>query len=62
MIVSYDEDLIPTYKLNKAETEELEQTGFIQDDENGVVITKIENLFTVAKINNGNGETIELTY
>ncbi len=62
MIVSYDEDLIPTYKLNRAETEELEQTGFIQDDENGVVITKIENLFTVAKINNGNGETIELTY
>lgn len=62
MIVSYDEDLIPTYKLNKAETEELEQTGFIQDDENGVIITKIENLFTVAKINNGNGETIELTY
>lgn len=62
MIVSYDEDLTPTYKLNKAETEELEQTGFIQDDENGVVITKIENLFTVAKINNGNGETIELTY
>lgn len=62
MIISYDADLIPTYKLNRAETEELEQTGFIQDDDAGVIITKMENTFTVAKINNGNGETIELTY
>lgn len=50
MIVSYDVDLIPTYKLNKLETEELEQTGFIQDDELGIVITKLGDMYTVAKI------------
>lgn len=50
MIVSYDADLIPTYKLNKLETEELEQTGFIQDDELGIVITKLDDMYTVAKI------------
>ena len=61
MIVSYDADLTPTYKLNKAETEELEQTGFIQDDEEGVVITKLGNQFTVANIT-ANYESINLTY
>lgn len=61
MIVSYDEYLVPTYKLNKAETEELEQTGFIIDDEEGVVITKLGNQYTVAKIT-ANYESIKLTY
>ena len=61
MIVSYDADLTPTYKLNKAETEELEQTGFIIDDEEGLVITLVENQMTVSKIQT-NWNQIELTY
>jgi len=62
MEIIYDEDLIyPTYKLSKAETEELEQTGFVQDDEKGIVITKIDKQYTVALIEKEKN-VIELKY
>ena len=61
MRVTFNSDLVPSYELTREETEELEQTGFIQDDENGVVITKLGNQFTVAKIT-ANYESINLTY
>ena len=61
MIVSYDAELTPTYTLNKAETEELEQTGFVIDDEEGLVFTKVENKIMVARITE-NYEKVKLTY
>lgn len=62
MEVIYDEDLTcPTYKLSKLETEELEKTGFVQDDKNGIVITKIDKQYTVALIEK-NKNVIELKY
>lgn len=50
-----------TYKLSKEETEELEQTGFVQDDKNGVIITKIDKQYTVALITKEKN-VIELKY
>ncbi len=62
MEVIYDEDLTcPTYKLSKLETEELEKTGFVQDDKNGIVITKIDKQYTVALIEKDKN-VIELKY
>lgn len=62
MEITYDENLdCPTYKLSKVETEELEQTGFVQDDKNGVVITKIDKQYTVALITKEK-ESIILNY
>jgi hypothetical protein len=62
MEVIYDEDLTcPTYKLSKLETEELEKTGFVQDDKNGIVITKIDKQYTVALIEKEKN-VIELKY
>jgi len=62
MEVIYDEDLTcPTYKLSKLETEELEKTGFAQDDKNGIVITKIDKQYTVALIEKEKN-VIELKY
>ncbi len=62
MEVIYDEDLVcPTYKLSKIETEELEKTGFVQDDKNGIVITKIDKQYTVALIEKEKN-VIELKY
>lgn len=62
MEVIYDEKLhCPTYVLSKEETEELKQTGFVQDDKNGIVITKIDKQYTVALIEKEKN-VIELKY
>jgi hypothetical protein len=62
MKVTYDEKLnCPTYVLTKEETDKLETVGFIQDDENGIVITAIDKKYSVAKITKER-ESILLNY
>ncbi len=62
MEITYDEKLdCPTYKLNRAETRKLESTGFIQDDEKGIIITKVDGQYTSAKISKER-ESIILNY
>ena len=62
MEVTFDEKLnCPLYKLTREETDKLETTGFIQDDENGIVITKVDGQYTSAKITKER-ESIILNY
>ena len=62
MKITYDEKLnCPLYKLTREETDKLETTGFIQDDENGIIITAIDKQYSVAKITKER-ESIILNY
>lgn len=62
MEITYDEKLdCPVYKLTREETSKLESTGFIQDDEKGIVITKVDGQYTSAKLSKGR-ESIILNY
>jgi hypothetical protein len=62
MEITFDiESSRTVYKLTRAETDKLETTGFIQDDENGIIITAIDKEYSVAKITKER-ESILLNY
>lgn len=43
MLVSYNEKGEAIYDLTRVETEELNQTGYIYDDEKGIAVLQVEN-------------------
>ena len=47
MITRFDEDLTPSYELNKQETEELIETGYVVVD--GMCIVMMDNEITIYK-------------
>ena len=49
MRVKFNEFLEPSYELNKAETQELEQTGFMFNDEEQIGVIKIDDQYIVVK-------------
>lgn len=61
MEVHYNRHVMPSLELTKLETQELEETGYIVDAENGYVIAKVDGAYYVGKITD-NYENIKLDY
>ena len=49
MIVRFNEDLIPSYELTETETQEVEETGFTFDEDEGIGVLLIDGRYVVVK-------------
>ena len=49
MIVKFNADLVPSYELTDAETQELEETGYCYDDEQEIGVIKVGYEYVVVR-------------
>ena len=49
MKVTFNKDLVPSYELNEAETQELEETGYCYDDQHEIGVMIVGYEYVVVK-------------
>ena len=49
MKVSFNKDLVPSYELTDAETQELEETGYCYDDDQEIGVIKVGYEYVVVR-------------
>lgn len=49
MKVSFNKELVPSYELNEAETQELEETGYCYDDDQEIGVIKVGYEYVVVR-------------
>ena len=49
MKVTFNKDLVPSYELTEAETQELEETGYCYDDEQEIGVIKVGYEYVVVR-------------